>query len=541
MFILFLVVSLISSINATSIVSRSQSYPLSQPAVHGPTTQLTISNKVISPDGFNRSAIVVNGKSPGHLITGQKGDLFNIEVVNRLSEKSMLLLTGVHWHGIDQYKTNYYDGASGITQCPITPNHSFTYSFSAQNQAGTFWYHSHHSVQYCDGLRGPLIIYDPEDPSAHMYDVDDASTVITLTDWYHTVAHKLLHNIPIADSVLINGLGRYAGGPQSDLAVINVTRGKRYRFRLIQMSCEANIKFSIDGHNLTIIEADGELTEPLVVDQLQILAGQRYSVVLEANQSVDNYRIRGIPNMNQTYNGSAILRYHGAPKAEPTTLDTPYTKPLNETDLHALNSPGAVGTPGYGNADVNITLKVSFTDTDNKFHFHVNETEFKAPENPVLSQILEGTDPSQLQPKGSVHVLEPNKVVELTMIMINAPGGPHPMHLHGHPFDVVQSAGNSTFNYVNPVRRDVVGVGCENGAAAECKDNEKQVVIRWVTDNSGPWSLHCHIDFHIDEGFAVVMAESPQDTPAHVSPVPDEWTRLCPIYEDYKRTHPDGI
>ncbi|KAG2056214.1 laccase [Suillus hirtellus] len=521
MFILFLFVSLISSINATSIVSRSQSYPLSQPAAHGPTTQLTISNKVISPDGFNRSAIVVNGESPGHLITGQKGDTFNIEVVNQLSEKSMLLLTGVHWHGIDQYKTNYYDGAtrralSGITVIIL---------FNMQ----------------CDGLRGPLIIYDPEDPSAHMYDVDDASTVITLTDWYHPVAHKLLHTIPAANSTLINGLGRYAGGPQSDLAVINITRGKRYRFRLIQMSCEANIKFSIDGHNLTIIEADGQLTEPLVVDQLQILAGQRYSVVLEANQSVDNYWIRGIPNMNQIYNGSAILRYHGALKAEPTTLDTPSTKPLKETDLHALNSSGAVGTPGYGNADINIALEVYFKNITNKFHFYVNETEFKAPENPVLSQILEGTDPSQLQPKGSVHVLEPNKVVQLTMIMIDAPGGPHPMHLHGHPFDVVQSAGNSTFNYVNPVRRDVVGVGCENGAGVECKDNEKQVVIRWVTDNYGPWSLHCHIDFHIDEGFAVVMAESPQDTRAHVSPVPNEWERLCPIYEAYKRTHPDEI
>ncbi|KAG1785906.1 laccase [Suillus plorans] len=539
MFILFLVVSLISSINAASIVSRSQSYPLSQPAVHGPTTQLTIRNKVISPDGFSRSAIVVNDKSPGHLITGQKGDLFNIEVVNQLSEKSMFLLTGVHWHGINQYKTNHYDGAPGITQCPITPDHRFTYSFSAQNQTGTFWYHSHHSVQYCDGLRGPLIIYDPEDPSAYLYDVDDASTVITLTDWYHTVARNLLHTTPrSANSTLINGLGRYAGGPQSDLAVINVTQEKRYRFRLIQMSCDANIKFSIDGHNLTIIEADGELTKPLMVDQLQILAGQRYSVVLEANQSVDNYWIRGIPNNDQTYNGVAILRYHGAPKAEPTTLDTPSTKPLQETDLRARIDHNVPGIPEYGKADINITLEVSFNETE--FQFHVNDTAFQPPDKPVLSQILEGTDPSQLQPQKSVYVLEANKVVELTMKMKmkNAPGGPHPIHLHGHPFDVIQSAGSKITNYVNSVRRDVVGIGCDD-AVAEC--DEDQTVIRWFTDNSGPWSLHCHIDFHLEEGFAVVLAESPQDTPAHVSPVPGEWNRLCPIYEEYKRTHPDGI
>ena len=71
---------------------------------------------------------------------------------------------------------------------------------------GTFWYHSHLSTQYCDGLRGPLVVYDPSDPNLDLYDVDDGmlspyvidwtqslkrhteSTVITLSDWYHTLA-----------------------------------------------------------------------------------------------------------------------------------------------------------------------------------------------------------------------------------------------------------------------------------------------------------------------------------------------------------------
>ena len=39
--------------------------------------------------------------------------------------------------------------------------------------AGTFWYHSHYMTQYCDGLRGPLVIYDTEDPYLPFYDVDD--------------------------------------------------------------------------------------------------------------------------------------------------------------------------------------------------------------------------------------------------------------------------------------------------------------------------------------------------------------------------------
>jgi hypothetical protein len=92
MFILFLVVSLISSINATSIVSHSQSYPLSQPAVHGPKTRMTIGNGVIAPDGLKRPwvyyhgtqssllifdrATLVDGIFPGPLIAAQKVNFF---------------------------------------------------------------------------------------------------------------------------------------------------------------------------------------------------------------------------------------------------------------------------------------------------------------------------------------------------------------------------------------------------------------------------------------------------------------------------------
>jgi len=258
-----------------------------------------------------------------------------------------------------------------------------------------------------------------------------------------------------------------------------------------------------------------------VVDQLQIFAAQRYSVVLEANQPVDNYWIRALPSTaNATYDGglnTAILRYVGASEVDPTTVNTTAENPLVETNLHTLNSSGAAGTPGYGNADINLSFNASF----NGSLFAVNDVSFVNPTVPVLLQILSGAqDASELLPNGSVYILEANKVVELTVSIVSAPGGPHPIHLHGHTFDVVQSADSSTFNYVNPVRRDVVSAGIIG----------QQTVIRWTTDNSGPWILHCHIDWHLAGGFAVVMAESPADTSAHVDPVPSEWDRLCPLY-----------
>lgn len=57
------------------------------------------------------------------------------------------------------------------------------------------------------------------------------------------------------------------------------------------MSCDPNYTFQIDGHSMTVIEADGQNTEPLPVDQIQIFAGQRYSFVVRSFGSVTLSRL----------------------------------------------------------------------------------------------------------------------------------------------------------------------------------------------------------------------------------------------------------
>ena len=68
-----------------------------------------------------------------------------------------------------QKNTLDMDGVPGVTQCPILPNETFIYKFNTNNQSGTFWYHSHNSIQYGDGLKGILIIKDPDDPWKMFY------------------------------------------------------------------------------------------------------------------------------------------------------------------------------------------------------------------------------------------------------------------------------------------------------------------------------------------------------------------------------------
>ncbi|KAJ6545172.1 laccase 1 [Mycena capillaripes] len=488
----------------------------------GPTADIHIANAVVAPDGFSRSAVLANGLVPGPTITGNKGDVFNLNVIDELTDNTMLRSTSIHWHGFFQKNNSWADGPSFVNQCPIAANHSFLYTFPTAQQAGTFWYHSHLSTQYCDGLRGAMVVYDPQDPNLALYDVDDDTTIITVADWYHGPA-QTLGVIPTLISTLINGLGRYAGGPTSQLAVISVTQNKRYRFRLVSLSCDPNFIFSVDSHSMTIIEVDSVNHNPLTVDSIQIFAGQRYSFVLTANQPINNYWIRTVANGGTAGfdNGinSAILRYVGAPTEDPATPLTTSVLPLVETNLHpAIGEPPVPGLPVPGGADVTINLAITLDFTT--FKFFINGAEFIPPTAPVLLQILSGAQSAtDLLPAGSVYVLPPNKVIELS-IPGGSPGAPHPFHLHGHNFHVVRSAGSSTYNFIDPPIRDVVSTG------PLTTDN---TTIRFVTDNAGPWFLHCHIDFHLEIGLAIVFAED-TGTIVH-STHPPAWDQLCPIYD----------
>ncbi|KAG7443731.1 laccase [Guyanagaster necrorhizus] len=485
----------------------------------GPVGDLVVSNGNVNPDGFERLAALANSQIDGALITGNKGDTFQINVINQLDNNTILQSTSIHWHGLFQKGTGWADGPAFVNQCPIVKGDSFLYTFDSAEQAGTFWYHSHLATQYCDGLRGPLIIYDPNDPHADLYDVDDDSTsILTLSDWYHTPAKQL--TFPTPDAILINGVGRWSEDPTHDLAVVNVTQGTRYRIRMINVGCDAAYTVSIDSHLMTIIEVDGVNIVPYTVDEIQIFAAQRYSFVLNANQSIGNYWIHANPSVGtQGFEGginSAILRYNGADDVEPNTVNFTSVLKMNETQLVTLENPGAPGSPEIGGVDVALNLDLAFTSAGT---FTINGVQFIPPTTPVLLQILSGAEnANDLLPEGSIYNLPLNSTIEISLPG-GVIGGGHPFHLHGHNFDVVRSAGSTVYNYVNPVRRDVVNIGTTG-------DN---VTIRFTTDNPGPWFLHCHIDWHLQAGFAIVFAESVENWNSTIDPT-DQWDQLCPIY-----------
>ncbi|KAF8259952.1 Cupredoxin [Lactarius quietus] len=249
---------------------------------------------------------------------------------------------------------------------------------------------------------------------------------------------------------------------------------------------------------MTIIEVDGVNHRPLVVGSFKIFAGIR------AVPNIGNRDFTGLTNL-------AILRYQGADpgkSSDPTQNIPSSVLPLKETYLHPLVTTPLPGKPVPGGADINVHLNVALNDNFTKFL--VNGDSFES-EGSILLQVLNEVPASKLLPSGSIYPVGSKKSVEATFPGgaggINT-GGEHPVHWHGHDFHAVRSAGNSAYNFVNPVIRDVVSVG----------NTGDSVTIRFMTDGPGPLFLHCYIDWHLEKGFAVVFAEDVPDVSTTVHP-----------------------
>ena len=136
---------------------------------------------VLDPDGLKMlHGKVFNNSYPGPWIQACWGDEIEIKVTNYLKHNG----TTIHWHEIRQNGTLDMDGFNGVTQCSIATNNSFTYKFKA-TQYGTSWYHSHYSLQYADGMLGPMMIYGP-----FSTEYDEAKEPILMTDWSHRNAFQ---------------------------------------------------------------------------------------------------------------------------------------------------------------------------------------------------------------------------------------------------------------------------------------------------------------------------------------------------------------
>lgn len=295
-----------SSFSNLAISASSQEYILSPhfDINSNSTTRrfiLHVSESTAALDGFLRPVLAINGQIPGPLIEANEGDRLEITVINQMS----VPLT-MHWHGLYQNGSNWEDGVTGVTQCPIPPyGGEYTYKFNLNGQFGTFWYHSHHQNLMADGINGPMIVHSPRDPLKRSVDFDQ-DVVLILTDWYHNTSSDIVHYMlshkgyagtsaaPGANSALINGIGEwncsYATESQECQRVHSPPEfifkaGEKVRFRLINAGVHTMFFYSVDEHTLNLTEADATgIYGPPALHRIQIHNGQRYSVIINTKE-----------------------------------------------------------------------------------------------------------------------------------------------------------------------------------------------------------------------------------------------------------------
>ncbi|KAH8602219.1 putative extracellular dihydrogeodin oxidase/laccase [Bisporella sp. PMI_857] len=480
---------------------------------------LELVNTTAALDGVSRNVLTVNGTFPGPTIIANWGDTVVVHLTNGLANNG----TGLHFHGIRQNYTNEMDGVPSITQCPVAPGESITYTWRA-TQYGSTWYHSHFALQAWEGVLGGIII---NGPASGNYDTDMG--VMFLNDWSHETADALYEEAqtsgpPTLDNGLINGTNTYEDA--GSRFTMNVTAGNTHRIRLINGAIDTHFKFMIDDHNLTVIAMDLVPIVPYSTQVLSIGMGQRYDVIVDATESSGNYWIRAIPQESCSENSNTddikgIMRYDATDTSDPETSAYTYTDSCLDEDLSSLVPYVSLDADSES---VSEDLAVTVGRSNNVFKWYMAGTTFLSSwESPTLLQIANDVTEYTTQE----HVIDlPTADQWVYFIIETANTVPHPIHLHGHDFWILAqatgtySADSTTLNLDNPPRRDVAMLP---GAG--------YLVIAFITDNPGAWLMHCHIGWHTSEGFALQLIERYDEIEALTDL--DTLNSTCIAWEEY--------
>ncbi|XP_078483151.1 uncharacterized protein LOC100178857 isoform X1 [Ciona intestinalis] len=519
----------------------------------------------VAADGHPRAITVVNRMLPGPSITVCEDDRIVVRVHNRLDNGEG---TTIHWHGLSQRGTPWMDGVPMLTQCAIPAQTTFVYNFTA-TPAGTHWWHAHAGFHRSDGVFGSFVVRKPDASNPHFGAYDEDEHTILVGDWLHQttmekyIQHHHSNGNNKGEGMLINGKGEYTKYQRNNETIYtpmmkySVTHGKRYRFRVINNAAVfCPFELTVDHHILTIIATDGVDVTAYNVTSLVMHGGETYDFVLNANQEVASYwvRVQGLADCRNS-SQRAVLWYTNStsgarPVSTPDTINQTKLNPLNEketsnvkyvTNLSTIKNvetrltqqPDVVHFIGFDfklvdNPSYHDSILYPIKSVARDHHLYspqLNNVTYLPPHSPILSQYddidksticntFTGVNVPKTEFRACTHIadVQLGSVVELVVFdegrTFNAG---HPMHLHGYHFAVVAMEkvkgsisldevqqlhrnGSISYNFNNPVMKDSVIV-----------PDGGYIVIRFIADNPGVWSFHCHLSFHLEAGMMMAF------------------------------------
>ncbi|MFD3263878.1 copper resistance system multicopper oxidase [Phenylobacterium ferrooxidans] len=372
----------ISALLPSWALSASPGLVSTLPTLSGEDIKLTIGHTPVTIDGKSQHAVTINGTVPGPLLRLREGQRARISVTNTLDEDS-----SIHWHGL--LVPFQMDGVPGVSFPGIPPGETFVYEFPVI-QSGTYWYHSHSSLQEAEGHYAPIVI-EPAKPDPV---VAEREHVIVLADHSemhpHLVFKRLKQQAGVfnyqrqtiagllsgkdqtlaeriewakmlmdptdisdvtgsAQTFLVNG-----HGPKDNWTGL-FTPGERVRLRFVNAAAQMIFNVRIPGLKLTVVAADGQNVRPIEVDEFQIGNAETYDVIVQPTE--DRAYTLVAEAIDRSGMGRATLATRpGMSAAVPPLRERPIlTMKDMGMDMSAHGSPASAdpaGTPGMDHSNM---------------------------------------------------------------------------------------------------------------------------------------------------------------------------------------------
>ncbi|QIZ67019.1 multicopper oxidase family protein [Geobacillus subterraneus] len=438
-----------------------------------------------------------NGSVPGAQIRVKQGDNVKIVLKNELPEPIT-----IHWHGYPV--PNNQDGVPGVTMDAIKPGETFTYEFTA-TVPGTYWYHSHQkSAEQVDkGLYGTLIVEPKNEEKVDrdytlvldewMSDPDAESHMdMNMSGMDHSNMNNgnssdnqqmdmssMGHDMNMYDIFTINGKSGSAVKP------LKVKKGEKVRLRLVNAGYMSH-KLHLHGHEFKIVATDGQPLkdpQPIKDELLNIAPGERYDIEFIANNP-----------------GEWLLECHGDMEGtDGMKVKIQYEDQTNNTDKeNAKENLPIVDMTKYGKHELG-----QFT-LDQKYDVEYTMDLGTAMGKDGMIFTINGKTYPETAPVN----VKKGDLVKVKLVN-NSPKDLHPMHLHGHFFQVLSKNGKPITG--SPLIKDTLNL----------KPGEEYVVA-FKADNPGNWMFHCHDLHHASAGMVTEVKYT--DYKSDYTPDPNDTT-----------------
>jgi FtsP/CotA-like multicopper oxidase with cupredoxin domain len=451
-------------------------------AATAPRTILRLERRNIEVNGKPASVYGIRQPDGTFGITTDVGKPFRVRVENRIEEPSL-----IHWHGLTPPWQQ--DGVPGISGPPIPPGGNAEYDFLLRF-GGTFWMHSHQGLQEQLLMAAPLIIRDQR------VRPDQQEVVVMLADFSFTPPDQIFAELkksgskaqpaaqggatPVAATGAMAAMAKPGAAAKPDLndvkydaflandrtladpAVIKVEPGGRVLLRIVNSSSMSAYHIDLGRLGGELVAVDGFPVVPVKARNFPIAVAQRLDIRLAIPRAPASYPVLAVLEGERKQTG-VILAAGNAPV---TRIQDLAKLPSNALSLDLEGRLRALRPLTPRKADRVHTINL--TGDMAKYLWSLNNVAW----NPSVPPLPIAT----------------GERVEL--VMVNQTGMPHPMHLHGHEFQVVEIDGKRFLGAV----RDTVLV-----------PPGRRVVVVFDANNPGWWAFHCHLLYHLDAGMFTTL------------------------------------